>query len=62
KLRSTICQIVKLQDKWAFFSGRGWGHGVGMCQCGAQGMARDGKKAEQILSHYYPGSKIIGIY
>jgi len=62
KLRSTICQIVKLSDKWAFFSGRGWGHGVGMCQCGAQGMARDGKNNRQILSYYYPGSKIKSIY
>jgi stage II sporulation protein D len=62
KFKSTICQIVKWQDKWALFSGRGWGHGVGMCQCGAQGMARQGKTAMQILSHYYPGSKIIGIY
>jgi stage II sporulation protein D len=59
KLRSTICQIVKLSDKWAFFSGRGWGHGVGMCQCGAQGMARNGKNAKQILSYYYPNSKIL---
>jgi stage II sporulation protein D len=59
KLRSTICQIVKLYDKWAFFSGRGWGHGVGMCQCGAQGMARDGKNSKQILSYYYPNSKIL---
>jgi len=62
KLRSTICHIVKLQDKWAFFSGRGWGHGVGMCQCGAQGMAREGKNTIQILSYYYPKSKIISIY
>ena len=62
KLRSTICQIIKLSDKWAFFSGRGWGHGVGMCQCGAQGMARDGKNNKQILSYYYPGSKIKSIY
>ena len=62
KLRSTICQIVKLRNKWAFFSGRGWGHGVGMCQCGAQGMARDGKNTKQILSYFYPGSKIISIY
>jgi len=62
KLRSTICQIIKLSDKWAFFSGRGWGHGVGMCQCGAQGMARDGKNNRQILSYYYPGSKIKSIY
>ena len=62
KLRSTICQIVELDDKWAFFSGRGWGHGVGMCQCGAQGMARNGKNTKQILSYYYPSSKIISIY
>jgi stage II sporulation protein D len=62
KLRSTICQIVELPGKWAFFSGRGWGHGVGMCQCGAQGMAREGKNTQQILSYYYPGSQIINIY
>ncbi|MGB2864890.1 MAG: SpoIID/LytB domain-containing protein [Sedimentisphaerales bacterium] len=62
KLRSTMCQIVELDDKWAFFSGRGWGHGVGMCQCGAQGMARNGKNTKQILSYYYPGSKIKSIY
>ena len=59
KLRSTICQIMELHDKWAFLSGRGWGHGVGMCQCGAEGMARQGQTVEQILSHYYPASKIL---
>ena len=58
KLRSAICQIKKKGDKWEFSSGRGWGHGVGMCQCGAQGMARQGKNAKQILSYYYPDSKI----
>jgi len=59
KLRSAFCQIAKRDDKWEFSSGRGWGHGVGMCQCGAQGMARKGKNAKQILSYYYPGSKIL---
>ncbi len=58
KIKSTTCQIVKWGDKWAFLSGRGWGHGVGMCQCGAQGMARIGKNTKQILSYYYPNSKI----
>jgi len=62
KLKSTIFQIVKRGDKWEFSSGRGWGHGVGMCQCGAQGMARKGQKAKKILTYYYPGSKIISIY
>ena len=62
KFKSTSCQMVKQGDKWEFSSGRGWGHGVGMCQCGAQGMARKGKKAKKILSYYYPDSKIISIY
>jgi len=62
KLKSTICRIVEWDNKWAFLSGKGWGHGVGMCQCGAQGMAREGKTAEQILSYYYPGSKIVRVY
>jgi stage II sporulation protein D len=62
RLRSASCQIVGLGDTWAFLCGRGWGHGVGMCQCGAEGMARNGKKAEEILSYYYPASRIINMY
>lgn len=61
-LKSTICQIADFGNKWAFVSGRGYGHGVGMCQCGAQGMARKGKTAGQILSHYYPDSRITRVY
>ena len=38
--------------------GLGWGHGVGMCQWGAYGMARAGKKADEILKYYYPGAEI----
>lgn len=38
--------------------GRGYGHGVGMCQHGALGMARRGFSYEQILRHYYPGIRI----
>jgi stage II sporulation protein D len=37
------------------FYGRGWGHGVGMCQVGAYGMALDGATYEQILKKYYNG-------
>ncbi|MEN6424200.1 MAG: SpoIID/LytB domain-containing protein [Phycisphaerales bacterium] len=62
KIKSTICHIVPWGDGWAFLSGRGWGHGVGMCQCGAEGMARHGSNAEQILQHYYPGAKIVSVY
>lgn len=35
------------------FTGRGWGHGVGMCQVGAFGMARRGRTHAEILRHYY---------
>lgn len=62
KLRSAIFEIVNYNDKWAFLSGRGFGHGVGMCQCGAQGMARAGRTSEEILAFYYRGSKTITIY
>ncbi|MBQ7193988.1 MAG: SpoIID/LytB domain-containing protein [Synergistaceae bacterium] len=40
------------------FYGRGWGHGVGMCQWGAMAMAEQGYTAEKILAHYYPGTSV----
>jgi stage II sporulation protein D len=43
-------------------SGYGYGHGVGMCQTGAIGMARFGYDYEKILSHYYSGAKIKKLY
>lgn len=38
--------------------GKGWGHGVGLCQIGAAAMALKGFKAEDILAHYYPGARL----
>jgi stage II sporulation protein D len=43
------------------FSGRGYGHGVGMSQWGAQGMALAGKSAEEILKHYYLGIELTSL-
>jgi stage II sporulation protein D len=40
------------------FSGRGWGHGVGLSQWGAKAMAEKGMKCGEILGHYFPGTKI----
>jgi len=40
------------------FSGKGWGHGVGLCQVGAYGMALRGKTFEEILHHYYTGVEL----
>lgn len=44
------------------FSGRGYGHGVGLCQWGAKGMAERGKSAAEILQFYYPGAEITKAY
>lgn len=41
------------------FSGSGAGHGVGMCQWGAKGMAEKGFSYREILEHYFPGTRII---
>jgi stage II sporulation protein D len=46
----------------ATFFGRGWGHGVGMCQVGAFGMALDGATHEQILKKYYTGIALKKLY
>ena len=41
--------------------GHGFGHGVGLCQTGALGMARAGRTMEQILAHYYPGARLASV-
>jgi stage II sporulation protein D len=46
----------------ATFFGRGWGHGVGMCQVGAFGMALEGASYEQILKKYYNGIELKKLY
>ena len=42
--------------------GAGWGHGVGLCQIGALGMALAGYSSNAILNHYYPGAVIKTLY
>ncbi len=44
------------------FTGRGWGHGVGMCQYGAYGLAKMGLKYDDILKHYYTGIDLTKSY
>jgi stage II sporulation protein D len=39
-------------------TGKGWGHGVGLCQVGAFGMAQAGSTFEEILRHYYSGVRV----
>jgi len=44
------------------FTGAGWGHGVGLCQSGAAGMAAVGWSTEEILRHYYGGAPLQRLY
>ena len=52
-LRSTAFSIARDGDEYVF-QGRGYGHGVGLCQWGARQMAKAGKSYGEILRHYYP--------
>lgn len=47
---------MRIEGEEVVFEGRGWGHGVGLCQWGAQEMAKQGKNHREILEHYYPGT------
>ncbi|RBP37814.1 stage II sporulation protein D [Garciella nitratireducens] len=53
---------VKQKGNKVYFTVIGYGHGVGMSQYGADGMAKQGSNYQQILKHYYQGIEIINIY
>ena len=59
-LKSTRFTVAHDGDAFTF-TGRGYGHGVGLCQWGAEGMAKDGKDWEEILHFYYFGVKLVQV-
>jgi stage II sporulation protein D len=54
KIPSTWFEVSQQGDRF-LFHGRGWGHGVGLCQKGSAAMAAAGRSTEQILAQYFPG-------
>lgn len=56
-LKSNYFEIIK-NDKKITITTKGYGHGVGLSQYGANGMAKEGKNYKEILSHYYQGTQI----
>ncbi len=60
-IRSTKITHIKTQDKNFLIYGKGWGHGVGLCQWGAKGMADRGWNYKRILKVYFPKAKIAKI-
>jgi SpoIID/LytB domain protein len=60
-LKSSMFVVEKKRGRIELIGG-GHGHGVGMCQHGAMGMARDGKSYKDILSHYYAKSRVVKLW
>ena len=61
-LYSMNCRIREVGNDFEFCDGKGFGHGVGLSQWGAEEKAQRGMKAEQILQFYYPGATLIRPY
>ena len=60
RMRSTNLTVT-IRDDFAKFEGKGWGHGVGLCQWGTLGQALVGRKSTEILQFYYPEASIIDL-
>ena len=57
-LRSTMFDISLSGDKTVTITGKGYGHGVGLCQWGAINQSINGRDYKQILSFYFPGTEV----
>lgn len=56
-LRSTLFSVTKSRTGFSF-AGKGFGHGVGLCQAGAIARLRAGESPEQVLAFYFPGTSL----
>ncbi|MGO8759518.1 MAG: SpoIID/LytB domain-containing protein [Terracidiphilus sp.] len=56
RIPSTWFEVSRQGDRFEFH-GRGWGHGVGLCQKGAAAMAANGRAEGEILEQYFPGAE-----
>lgn len=61
-LKSTDFQLESGNRKVTFKNGRGFGHGLGLCQWGMEGQARLGRRAGEILRFYFPGASLTRVY
>lgn len=62
KIKSACFVIRRENGAFVFDEGKGFGHGVGLCQYGAEGMAREGFSCDSILQFYFPGSRLRNLY
>ncbi len=59
-VRSTAFELLETRSEYVI-SGRGHGHGAGLCQTGAIRRAERGEKFREILTHYYPGVDVVSL-
>ena len=62
RLRSTLMDSVQLKDGRVTFTGRGFGHGVGLSQWGAYRLAEEGRRAGEILMKYFTGVELAQLW
>ncbi len=58
-LKSTLIESVIAEPEGVWIKGRGFGHGVGLCQLGARAMGDAGMSCQEILLHYYAGAEAV---
>lgn len=61
-IKSSWFEPVVDETSITLTNGRGFGHGMGLCQYGAEGLARAGANSGRILRHYYPTTRLIRAY
>lgn len=61
-MKSTLLDSVEVENGTVTMEGRGFGHGVGLSQWGAYGMAEDGAEAEEIVRHYFQNVDIVRLW
>jgi len=62
EIRSADFTLRLERGEAVFENGGGFGHGLGLCQWGMQGLALEGRRAGDILAFYFPGSKLTRVY
>ena len=54
----STCMMIFYEDETFSVATKGYGHGVGLSQYGANRLAESGKNYKEILAHYFPGTKL----
>lgn len=62
EMKSTMLESITVEGDKVTIKGKGYGHGVGMSQWGANQMAKEGKKAEDIIKHYFNDIEIVKLW